>query len=594
MVHSPRHSESGFLQGLIPGVSRRAFVRGSIGVAAMASSAALLAACAAPVPTPTVAPAKPAEPAKPAAEAPKPAAATKPAEVAKPAEPVKPAEPAKPAAEAPKPAAEAPKPAAVAATKPAEAAKPAAGAAAGKITILQPVDVESFDPNVLRSAIGLNVGQQIQEGLIDRSLKPLLAKSWKNVDDKTWEFELQPNVKFHNGEPLDAPAVKFSIERVLDENNKAPGRGILTPVIDKVEAVSPSLVRITTKTPFALLLDVLLDVWVVPPVAVKQADYGTKGFGTGPYKIKEWVRGERVTLEANADYWGPKPKINEVVFRPVSEPSVRLVELRSGNADLTTTVPTEMVPDLDAANLGKLQRRSIQAMRVVFKCDTPPFNDVRVRQAVNYAVDKEGILKGVLRGAGYTMNGPVSADMFGYNETLKPYEFDPDKAKGLLKEAGITNLEIQFQMPSGRFLRDKAIGEAIVEQLSKVGIKLNANFMEFGTWIQQFNKAGHGYMVLGQDAYPHRLFTSLSSKIKPVTWYGYANPKVDEMIDQAVTLFDESKRRDIYRELHKITRDEAAWLFLYNTQDNYGFKQTVKGFNPGGDGYFYAKDMSIG
>jgi peptide/nickel transport system substrate-binding protein len=456
------------------------------------------------------------------------------------------------------------------------------------------VDAESFDPNVLRSAVGLNIGQQVQEGLIDRQLRPLLAKSWKTVDDKTWEFELQSGVKFHNGEPFDAAAVKYSVERVLDENNKAPGRGILTPVIDKVEAVNPTTVRITTKVPFALLLDVLLDVWVVPPQGSKQPEFATRGWGTGPYRVKEWVRNERVVLEANPDYWGPKPKIGEVVFRPVSEASTRLVELRSGNADLITVVPLTSVPDLDSASLGKLQRRSIQTMRLAFKADSPPFDNVKVRQAANHAVDKEGILRGILRGAGYVMNGAVSADMFGHNETLKPYEYDPEKAKALLQESGVTNLEVSFQMPSGRFLGDKAIGEAIVDQLNKVGFKATGNFMDFGTWIQQFNKAGHGYVVLGQDAYPHRLFTSLSSKLKPITWYGYTNPQVDQLIDQAVQTFDEAKRRDIYRQLHQITRDEAAWLYLFNTQDIYGFKPAVKGFNPSADGYFYVKDVSLG
>jgi peptide/nickel transport system substrate-binding protein len=570
---------------------RSAISTGAIGVAAV------VAACSAPAPTPapTQPPAKPAEAAKPAAAEPtKPAAA--PAGATKPTEAAKPAAPSA-ATTAPAAAASAPAAAASAATKPAEAAKPAAPAGAapsGRILILQTVDAESLDPNVLRSAVGLNIGQQVQEGLTDRALKPLLARSWKNLDDRTWEFELQPGVKFHNGEPFDAAAVKYSVERVLDESNKAPGRGILTPVIDKVEALSPTSVRISTKTPFALLLDVMLDVWMVPPQGSKQPDFATKGWGTGPYRVKEWVRNERVVLEANPDYWGPKARIGEVVFRPVGEASTRVVELRSGNADLITIVPSTAVPDLDSANLGKLQRRSIQTMRIVFKADAPPFNDVKVRQAANYAVDKEGILRGILRGAGYVMNGAVAADMFGHNEALKPYEYDPEKAKALLKESGATNLEVGFQMPSGRFLGDKAIGEAVVDQLNKVGFKATGNFMDFGTWIQQFNKGGNGYMVLGQDAYPHRLFTSLSSKLKPVTWYGYSNSQVDGLIDQAVQTFDEGKRRDIYRQLHQITRDEAAWLYLFNTQDIYGFKPTVKGFNPSADGYFYVKDISLG
>src|SRR5262249_14761534 len=187
------------------------------------------------------------------------------------------------------------------ATKAAGAAARAGAAPGGRVVIIQTVDAESMDPNVLRSAVGLNIGQQLQEGLTDRALKPLLARSWKNVDDRTWEFELQSGVKFHNGEPFDAAAARYSFERVLDESNKAPGRGILAPVIDKVEAVNPTTVRVSTRVPFALLLDVLLDVWMVPPQGSKQPEFANKGWGTGPYRVKEWVRNERVVLEANPD-----------------------------------------------------------------------------------------------------------------------------------------------------------------------------------------------------------------------------------------------------------------------------------------------------
>jgi peptide/nickel transport system substrate-binding protein len=544
-------------------LSRRAFLRISVGAIGAAS---LLGACSQPAPTPTQAP-KPAAPA--ATQAP---AAAKPTEAPKPAD--KPTEAAKPAPT----------------TAPATAAP-----AAGRITIIQPVDTESFEPNIVRSGVGVNISQQVQEGLIDRARKPLLARSWQNLDDRTWQFELQPNVKFHNGEPFDAAVVKYSIERILDEGNKAVSRGLFLPVVDRVEAVSPTQVKVVTKQPFSALLDILVDAWMIPPVAGAREDYGKTGIGTGPYKLREWTPSERVVLEANPDYWGPQPRIKEVLFRPVAEPSVRMVELRSGGADLITVVPPEMVPDLEGGGLAKLQRRSVQMMRVQLKCDSPPFDDARVRQAVNYAIDKEGILRGILLGAGYVVNGPLGPDLFGHNDTLKPYEYDPERAKALLKEAGAENVEVQFQMPSGRFLKDRAIGEAMVDQLGKVGVKLNANFMEFGTWIQQFNKAGHGFLVLGQDSYPHRLFaTTMSGKIKAATWYGYTNPRVDELIDQAVATFDDAKRRDLYRELHQITRDEAPWIYLFNSQDNYGFKDTVKGFDASADGYFYVRDISIG
>jgi peptide/nickel transport system substrate-binding protein len=492
---------------------------------------------------------------------------------------------------APKPTAAGAAPAAPATAAPAQAA--AAPAASGAITILQTADIESWDPNVLRSMAGVNVAIQVQETLLDRSLQPQLATSWKNLDDLTWQFELRPGAKFHNGDPVDGDAVKFSLDRILADDNKAASRALFQPVMDHVDVASPTSVKIVTKTPFSALPDLLVDAFIIPPKAVGQADFAKVGYGSGPYRFKEWLPSERVVLEANPEYWGPKPSVQQIIFRTVAEPSVRMVELQSGNAQIIYGVPPDNVADLDSAGLAKLQHRGTGASRVVFKVDTPQFSDVRVRQALNYAVDKQGILAGVMRNVGYVMNGPMIADMFGYNDSLQPYPYDPDKAEQLLKEAGVQSLDASWVWTNGRYLFDRAIGEAMVDQLSKVSAKINANFLEFGTWIQQFNKMGEGYFVQAEDTYPHRLFTGLSSRIKSFSWYGYTNSQVDDLIEQGAATFDDTKRRDIYRELDQITRDEAAWLYLFNSQDTFGLRDNVNGFSPTNAGYFYAKDLSL-
>ena len=484
------------------------------------------------------------------------------------------------------------KPAGATTTAPAQAT--AASAASGAVTILQTADIESWDPNVLRSMAGVNVAIQVQDTLVDRTLMPQLATSWKNLDDLTWQFDLRPGAKFHNGDPVDADAVKFSLDRILADDNKAASRALFQPVMDRVEVASPTSVKIITKTPFSALPDLLVDAFIIPPKAVGQADFAKVGYGSGAYRFKEWVPSERVVLEANPDYWGPKPALQQITFRTVAEPSVRLVELQSGNADVIYGVPPANVADLDSPGLAKLQHRGTGASRVVFKVDTPQFSDTRVRQALNYAVDKQGILTGVMRNVGYVMNGPLIADMFGYNDSLQPYPYDPAKAEQLLKDAGVQSLEATWVWTNGRYLFDKAIGEAVLDQLSKVGVRVNVNFLEFGTWIQQFNKMGEGYFVQAEDTYPHRLFTGLSSRIKSFSWYGYTNSHVDDLIEQGAAAFDEAKRRDIYRELDQITRDEAAWLYLFNAQDTFGLRDKVKGFNPTNAGYFYAKDLSLG
>ena len=162
-----------------------------------------------------------------------------------------------------------------------------------------------------------------------------------------------PNVKFHNGETLDADAVKFSLDRILDPDNKSASRGLFQPVLDHVDVASPTSVKLVTKVPFSALPDLLVDAFIVPPKAVTQSDYAKTGIGSGAYRLKEWVPSERVVLEANPDYWGPKPAVNQVIFRTVAEPSVRMVELQSGNADVIYSVPPDSAPDLDAPGLAQ-------------------------------------------------------------------------------------------------------------------------------------------------------------------------------------------------------------------------------------------------
>ena len=269
------------------------------------------------------------------------------------------------------------------------------------------------------------------------------------------------------------------------------------------------------------------------------------------------------------------------------------MELQSGNADVIYGVPPANVADLDSPGLAKLQHRGTGASRVVFKVDTPQFSDTRVRQALNYAVDKQGILTGVMRNVGYVMNGPLIADMFGYNDSLQPYPYDrrrPTTAEGRRRPEPRSDLGVDQRPLPLRQGHRRSGGGPTVEGWREV----NANFLEFGTWIQQFNKMGEGYFVQAEDTYPHRLFTGLSSRIKSFSWYGYTNSHVDDLIEQGAATFDEAKRRDIYRELDQITRDEAAWLYLFNAQDTFGLRDKVKGFNPTNAGYFYAKDLSLG
>lgn len=545
-------------------------------LAALASAAALvLAACAAPAAQPTAAPAaKPTEAAKSAA----PAATTAPAAAAKPA----------------------------ATTAPAAAAKPAAGSASGTLVVAQGLLPKALDPAFDTSLFAGTTYHSIFETLVladDKGeITPSLATSWRSVDPTTWEFKIRQGVKFHNGEDFNAAAAKYTLERILDPEVKSAWATRLN-LISTVEAPAPDTLVIKTKQPFVALPANLTVVWMVPPQYTQQqgvVGFGKAPVGTGPFKLVEWVVDSHLTVESNAQYWKGAPKISRITFRNVPEESARLAALEAGEAHVAFPVSPDQVGRLEGRPELKVSEIALgQALTVALRSiGTGPLEKKEVRQALNYAVDKERLHKALLQGRGRLLEGQLAGpDTFGYNPNLKPYPYDVNKAKELLAQAGFPNgFEVSFDGSVGRYAMDQQIGEAIAAQLGQIGVRTRYNVLESGTYISGFLNGTIAPMYLFgwnlapamsvDQPYPYHT-SSAPQKL-------FANAEFDRLMQQQAAEFDVEKRRQTLQQLGAIYREEAAAIFLWQSPMIYGLSSKVGSFGAYPDARLDLATMTLG
>lgn len=477
----------------------------------------------------------------------------------------------------------------------------------GKLVVAQGSDPPTLDPLYDASIPSGVVLNNIYDCLVRRVFKdgkiqhePMLATSWEMINDTAWIFHLRKGVKFHNGEDFNAETVRYNFERVLNPGQKFKGlpnrRRYYFDYIDSVTIVDPYTVKITTKTPIAFLIVNLG--WGLPIVphqyTVEKGDayVASHPVGTGPFKFARWVKDEEIVLEANESYWGGAPSIKTLVFKPIPEDSTRVAALMGGDVDIAKNVPIHLVPMITSSNRAKVittpggLNLSVHLNSVR---KGSPLQDKRVRQAINYGVDKENIVRQVLEGYGIPMGSPLNSAHFGYDPAIKPYPYDPGKAKALLKEAGYGDgLNLTFDSPSGRYAKDKEVAEAIVGQLAKVGITVKLNVLEWGSYSQKiFSSEGADHM----NTLAWAASFDADSILLPLLYTGqtlsrYSNKKLDNLLDQARSTMDPKRRERIYHQALELIHDDAAWLFLYQGIDIYGVSNRVQNWSPNPDEAF--------
>lgn len=466
------------------------------------------------------------------------------------------------------------------------------GAPKGTLTIAQGIDADTLDPQATSSSAVWSITLNIFDTLITRDgegkLRPALATSWRSLDDTTWEVKLRPNVKFHDGEPLDAAAVKFSLMRALDPGVKSVFASSLN-TIARVEAVDSLTVRIVTKAPDPILPSRLCmqQGQILPPkYATEQGARGLarKPVGAGPYRFLSWEKDEAITLEAVPDHWRA-PKIARVVFKPIPEGASRVAALKTGAVDITAHVPPVDFPGIQTGE--KTFGIEVTSNRAfLLNLDTlnfKPFQDRRVRQALNYAVDKQAIVKNTLGGHGRLIATSVIPEAFGHNPNIKPYPYDPDRARKLLAEAGYAGgFEVGYDTTIGRYPQDKEIAEVVGGQLARVGIKVNVQGFEWGAFydgVKAKKRAPIHDIGMSTELFDADNTFSLHFKAGTI-WSRWNNPEFDRLVQAARTTLDQKARQDALWKASQIQHDEAPMIFLHQISYLYGVSRRVKGWQP--------------
>lgn len=475
-------------------------------------------------------------------------------------------------------------------TAPAETPKPAP-----EVIVVDGTDPEGLDPPRNTGPFG-HVIYALYEGLVvfndKMEVVPRLATSWSvSADGSTWTFKLRPGVVFHDGTPFNSEAVKFSLERVLDPATGATRRANYT-LIKKVEPVDDLTVRIVTDPPSPDLPFLLADrsAMIVSPAAVKKfgPDFARNPVGTGPFKLANWVTGQRVEMVPFESYWGPKPQTTKLVFRPIREAASRTAVLRTGEADIVFNLPPSDLALLEQDPALVVRREvGITQVMVELRQTRLPFSDVRVRKAVNLAVDKEAIIKNILQGLGSLMEGPGIPSLWGYIR-LPAFPYDPEQARRLLAEAGYpSGFDAKLYYVPGRWAGDDQVAEAIQGYLSRVGVRVSIVKIPEAELVPVLSRDPDqmpGEMVMPirtsffMDYHLYRLYHSSSTLGQTAQRSGYRNSRVDSLLDEQRRVFDERRRAELLAEVQRIIWDDAPYLFLFNRGFAYGYRNGLTGF----------------
>lgn len=464
------------------------------------------------------------------------------------------------------------------------------GAAKDTLVVAQGADAKSLDPHGSNDAPSSRVIKQIFENLVyqdaNLEIKPYLAESWERVDDLTYRFKLKKGVKFHNGEELKASDVKFSIERAMSQ----PSSSHIVSAIDpaKIEVEDDYTIKIGTKEPFAPLLSHLAhpSASILNEKATTEAgkDFGQKPVGTGAFKFVNWATGSKIELTRFDEYHGQAPKYKNLTFRAITEGTNRTIELETGGVDIAYDIlPQDAQKIKDNKNLVLNERVNLSTNYLGFNTKKAPFDNVKVRQAINYALDLESIVEAVLQGYGSVPTSSIAPDVWGFNKDLKGYKQDIDKAKQLMAEAGYADGFSATLWTNESQIRID-IATIVQNQLKQIGIEVKQEVIEWGAYLENTAAGQHDMYILGWTAVTgdadYGLYANFHS-----SQHGdagnrvfYTNARVDELLDKAKATIDENERAKMYYEVQQIVNDEAPWVPVYHALYLDGTRANVKGF----------------
>jgi peptide/nickel transport system substrate-binding protein len=475
-----------------------------------------------------------------------------------------------------------------------------AHAAKDRVVVAFGSNIPTLDPHMHSSRLAHIADYHLYDTLLYRSPKddykpgPGLATAIRSLNPTTWELKLRQGVKFHNGEPFNAEAVKFTIDRVLDPATKSVTRGNLT-WIKEVKIVDEYTVQLLTEKPFPAAPEFLTLAYIVPPKYLKSVgneEFSRKPIGTGPYKHVEWRKAEHLIVEANKEYWKDSPKgmpqIKTIVFRTIPETTTQIAELLSGGVDIIRNVPPDQIEVVKSSPNARISATRI--LRVNFlkldsfgRASQTPLTNQKVREAMAYAINVDEMLSKILGGYAERTGSGVNPMHFGYDGAVKPYPYDPERAKKLLAEAGYPNgFEVGYDTTIGRYPQDKEIAEVVVGQLAKVGIKVNLQAFEWGAFydgVRAKKRAPIHDIGMSSEFFDADNTMSLHFK-KGTIWSRWDNPEFDKLVVTARSTMNEKARLQALWRAGEIQHEEAPMVFLHQVSYLYGVNKRVKNWQP--------------
>jgi peptide/nickel transport system substrate-binding protein len=429
----------------------------------------------------------------------------------------------------------------------------------------------------------------------DSKFVPALAESWRAVNNTTWRFTLRKGVSFHDGTPFNADSVVYTLKRVRDNGKLV--KSFVYQDIESVDKDGDYAVVVTSKRPFGSLPAHLTMLGMLPPSAGQNEDaFFQKPVGTGPFRFASWTHGDHIVMTANPAYWKPGiPKVEKLTFRFIPELSTRTAALRAGELHVVDRVTPDLVETLKGSRGVKvLDVPAIEAQRWIFQLAKEPVKDQRLRQAISLAIDRKVIIMELLLGYGRPVDSPVPPGLIGHNTMpLKPY--DPGKARRILKQAGYTNVSLDFVLMKDFYPKQLEIAQAVAAMLGEVGIKLNIKNLEIATAREHRTAGTYDMFYSGWAHMPHDpdwYFGQWFTKAGAEKLTRYNNPRVEQLIAEG-RVPDPKVRQAKYEEIDRILWEEEPEIWLCYTVAIYGISDRLRNFEARRDYYVLLSDVAI-
>ncbi|WP_456279505.1 ABC transporter substrate-binding protein [Bacillus sp. AK128] len=448
-------------------------------------------------------------------------------------------------------------------------------------------DPPQLDPHFSTAAVDRQVYHSLYDKLIDidasLNFVPMLAEKWEiSNEGKTYTFFLQQGVTFHDGTPFNAEAVKFNFERMMNPEAGSPRASELSAV-ESIEVVDELTVKVQLSTPFSPFLAALSDRagMMVSPTAVQEKgeDFANSPVGTGPFKFLSRVKQDKIELEKNSEYWGGEPSFDKIVYRPYSDENVRLTNLLSGDVSIINKVPPKDIESLKTNTDVTLSEASALGFQGLYLNNkTGPFSNKALRQALDLVIDRDAIIKVALRDTAIAAAGAIPPGTWAYSDSIKPTERNVEKAKEIMAEAGYPD-GFEFTLKLSPKPVEEQISQMIQSMAAEAGITVNLEIVEFGAMLDDMDNFQFDAIRLGwsgrtdPDGNIFALFHTTGS-----INYGYSNPEMDALLEQARVETDQAARKEIYKQAEELGKEEVPFIFIYHELDYKAYKNNLEGF----------------